>query len=227
MKNIFLTISSLLLFVSAYSQELRQVKFSGATTVSFFSFVTDQGVIINVSEDGKVLEWGIEMDRRRYNYYPGKLEPYMGRVDYYGQESDSVLRGKIKSIGTCQLNYYGAFDTKEKIGKLKMIGHSALDYYDSYENQLFKGKLKYAGTVLFSYYSSFENEAFRGKLKTIANTTITYYSSFDDKLIKGKLKSIGSFKYEWHTSNASYGYQGGLKSGSFTQNINGIVYIIM
>ena len=204
MKNIFLAISSLLLVVSGYSQELRQVKFSGATTVSFFSFVTDQGVIINVSEDGKVLEWGIEMDRRRYNYYPGKLEPYMGRVDYYGLESDSVLRGKIKSIGTCLLNYYGAFETKEKIGKLK-----------------------YAGTVLFSYYSSFENEAFRGKLKTIANTAITYYSSFDDKLIKGKLKSIGSFKYEWHTSNASYGYQGGLKSGSFTQNINGIVYIIM
>jgi len=227
MKNKLLAITSLLLAVSAYSQELRQVKFSGASTVSFFSFVTDQDVIINISEDGKVIEWGIEMDRRRYNYYPGKLEPYIGRVDYYGPEADSVLRGKIKSIGTCLLNYYGAFETKEKIGKLKMLGHSAIDYYDSYENQLFKGKIKYAGTVLFSYYSSFENEAFRGKLKSIANTSITYYSSFDDKLIKGKLKSIGMSKFEWHTSNASTGYQGGLKAGPHNQNINGIVYIIM
>lgn len=227
MNKLLLLISPLFLSVYTYSQELSQVKFSGATTLSSFSFLTDQGVIIRISDDGKVMEWGTEMDRRRYNYYPGKLEPYMARVDYYGLESDSVFRGKVKSIGTCLLTYFGAFETTEKIGKLKMMGHIALDYFDSYETPAIKGKLKSAGFIFFSYYTTSENEAFRGKLKSIGNTAISYYSSFEDKLIKGKIKSIALFNYSWHSSNASWGYQGGLKSGSLVQNINGVTYIIM
>jgi hypothetical protein len=227
MNRFFLSILLLLTAICTYSQELSQVIFSGGTTLSAYSFITDQKVVIRISEDGKLIEWGMDPGTGRFNYYTGKLQPYMGRVDYYGQsEYDSLLRGKVKSIGTCTLNYYGSAETKEKTGKVKSIGNVALDYFNNYENVAIKGKLKSAGYILFDYYSSFENEAFRGKLKSAGNTPITYYSTFDDKLIKGKLKSIGSFNYTWYTSHDRREFQGGLKSGPMTQNINGVTYVI-
>jgi hypothetical protein len=227
MKRSFLILPLLLLAVCTYSQQLNQVSFSGGATLSSFSFITDQKVIIKISEDGKVLEWGTDPGPGRYYSYPGKLQPYMGRVDYYGAaDYDVALRGKVKSIGTCMLNYYGSGETTEKIGKLKSVGSVALDYYSNFENQAMKGKLKSAGYTSFEYYSSSENEAFRGKLKSVGNTAITYYSTFDDKLIKGKLKSIGSSAYTWYSSHDSQGYQGALKSGPMTQNINGVTYIV-
>src|SRR5258705_1323567 len=130
MKILFCSISFLLVTLYTYSQELSHVIFTNGATLASFSFVTDQQVYIKISEEGKVLEWGNEMDHRHYNYYPGKLEPYMGRVDYYGPEADSISRGKIKSIGTCLLTYYGAYETEAKKGKLRTIGRVILDYYD-------------------------------------------------------------------------------------------------
>src|SRR5688572_24383303 len=107
----YLLVISLLMFGSyTWSQQLSQVTFSGASTLSYFSFQTDQKVLIRVSEDGKLMEWGTElMSERSTNYYAPKLQPFMGRVDYYGPETtDSVIRGKVKSIGTCMITYYGA-----------------------------------------------------------------------------------------------------------------------
>jgi hypothetical protein len=225
MKKFPLLISFLFLAAGTYSQELTQVTFSGGTTLSSFSFRTDQEIIIRISDDGKVLEWGTDPGPGRYYYDPRKLQAYLGRVEYFGGESDSVFRGKVKSIGTCTFTYYGASETSTKTGKLKTIGRIAADYYDNYEDAACKGKLKSAGSVLFSFYSSFENEAFRGKLKSVNNNSITYYSTFDDKAIKGKIKSIGSFEYTWYSSYDRS--QGSLKSGSFTQKINGITYSIM
>lgn len=225
MNRIALLISFLFFAAGTYSQELSHVTFSGGATLSFFSFRTDQDIIIRISEDGKVLEWGTDPGPGRYYYDPRKLQPYLGRVEYFGQEYDSVFRGKVKSIGTCSFTYYGKYETETKIGKLKTIGRVAVDYYDNYEDAAYKGKLRFAGSVLFSYYSSFENEVFRGKIKSVNNNSITYYSTFDDKAIKGKIKSIGSFEYTWYSSYDRY--RGGLKSGSVTQIINGVTYTIM
>jgi hypothetical protein len=225
MKKLFLLISFLFVAFVTYSQELTQVTFSGAITLSSFSFRTDQGIIIRISEEGKVQEWGTDPGPGRYYYDPKKLQPYLGRVEYFGQEYDSVFRGKIKSIGTCTFTYFDKYETATKIGKLKTIGRVAVDYYDNYEDAAYKGKLKFAGSVLFSYYSSFENEAFRGNLKSVNNNPITYYSTFDDKAIKGKIKSIGSSQYLWYSSYDQY--RGGLRSGPVTQIINGITYTIM
>jgi hypothetical protein len=224
MKKPLLIIPLLLLAACTYSQQLSQVIFSGGATVSSISFITDQKVIIRISENGKVLEWGTDPGPGRYNYYSGQLQPYMARVDYYGPEADSVMRGKVKSIGTCSFSYYNSMETAEKKGKVKMIGSVLLDYYATYENLANQGKLKSAGYTLFDYYASFENEMFRGKLKSLGSTAITYYSSFDDKIVKGKIKSIGSFNYVWYTSHDSY--PGGLKSGQMIQNINGVTYIL-
>jgi hypothetical protein len=177
MKRFPLLLSFLFVAAGTYSQELTHVTFSGGATLSSFSFRTDQEIIIRISDEGKVLEWGTDPGPGRYYYDPRRLQPYLGRVEYFGAEYDSVLVGKVKSIGTCTFTYYGKYETATKMGKLKTIGRVALDYYDNYEDASFKGKLKFAGTVLFSYYSSFENEAFRGKLRSVNNSSITYYST--------------------------------------------------
>ena len=227
MNKPFIFIAILFAGVTTRAQELSQVLFSGGATLSSFSFITDQKVVIRISEDGKLLEWGTDPGTGRYNYYTGKLQPYLGRVDYYpASEYDSVLRGKVKSIGTCMLKYFGGAEDRSKAGKLKTIGSVTLDYFASYENTLNQGKLKSAGYIMLDYYSASENEAFRGKLKTVGNTPIAYYSTFDDKMIKGKIKSIGSSSYTWYTSYDRKEYQGALKSGQVTQNINGVTYLL-
>jgi len=228
MKKLVFAISFIFTGLCAWSQQLSQVTFSGASTLSYFSFLTDQNVLIRVSEDGKLMEWGSEVrSERSDNYYAPKLQPFMGRVEYYGPETtDSVYRGKVKSIGTCTITYYGAYEKDEKPGKLKSIGRATLDYYTQFENAAFKGKLRFAGSTILEYYPSLENEAFRGKLKSVGNTAIKYHSTFDDKLLHGKIKSVGSVVYNWGTSLDPRGQKGALKSGSYRQNINGVIYIL-
>ena len=225
MKRFRLLLSFLFLAAGSYSQELTHVTFSGGSTLSFFTFRTDQEIIIRISDEGKLLEWGTDPGPGRFYYDPRKLQPYLGRVESFGPEYDSVFRGKVKSIGTCTFTYYDKYEPSAKIGKLKTIGHVAVDYYDNYEDAAFKGKLRFAGSVLFNYYSSFENEAYRGKLKSVNNTPLIYYSTFDNKAITGKIKSIGIFEYIWYSSYERY--HGSLKSGLVIQNINGITYILM
>lgn len=224
MKKIFTAIPLLFLVTCTWSQQLGQVTFSGGATLSYFSFVTDQNVLIRISDDGKVIEWGTELLSQRSDYYAPKLQPYMGRLENYGAESDSAFRGKLKSVGTCTLTYYGSYETKEKVGKLKSVGTSILDYYSNFDNVILKGKLRFIGSLVLEYYSSTVDEAFRGKLKSIGSTPITYYSSFDDKAIKGKIKSIGSVSYTWYTSFDLN--RAGLKTGLYRQNIGGVTYIL-
>jgi len=227
MKKLFLAIPVLMLAASAFSQKLSQVSFSGATSLTSFSFLTDQNVLIRVSPDGKIIDYGSEvMSERSNNYFAPKLQPFMGRIDYYTADSDSAFKGKVKSIGTCVLTYYGSFEKDDKPGKLKSIGAIPLDYYTQFDNAAYKGKLRFAGTMVLAYYPALENEAFRGKLKSVGNTTLKYHSTFDDKLIQGKIKSIGSVAYNWGTSLDPQGQKGALKSGTYRSNINGVTFII-
>lgn len=224
-KNLSL-ISLLLLSFCTYSQQLSQVTFSGGANLTSMAFLADGEILIRISEAGKILEWGTEVQSlRSNNYYAPRLQPYSGRIEYYSQETDSVNRGKVKSIGPCSLTYYGQYETADKVGKLKSVGTISLDYYSNYDNITLKGKLKFVGNLMLEYYSSFDDEAFKGKLKAIGSTVITYYSYFDDKLIRGKIKSIGGVSYKWYTSTDGIGY-GGLKSGSQRQNISGVTYIL-
>jgi len=210
----------------SHSQQLSQVTFSGGSDLSYFSFMTDQNVLIRVSPDGKLMEWGIEVMSNRSNFYAPKLQPYMGRIEYYGNESDSVFRGKIKSIGTCSFTYYGSYEPDEKPGKIKTIGRIMFDYFSNFEEKTLKGKIKMAGSQLLSYYSPFDDEADRGKLKSIGSTPIAYYGSFDDKLVRGKVKSISSYIYTWYSSYEQSNYRSGLKSGAYRQNIGTVTYIV-
>ena len=227
MKKFFLIAALSLLFFEGYPQQLSQVTFSAGTNLSWFSLVTNQNVLVRISDDGKIIESGTE-EQSLYNrnYFAQKLLPFLGRIDYYGSESDSAFKGKIKSIGTCFFTYYPANDYPERIGKLKSAGSLFFDYYRKFDDALIAGKIKSIGSHAIAYYTSFDNEAFKGKLKMVGNTSITYYSSFDDLIIKGKLKNIGSYHYAWYGSLDRKEFNGALKSGSLRQLINGVTYIL-
>lgn len=227
MKKCILLPALFLAFLSSKAQELSQVAFSGGTTLNYLSLLTDGDVQIRISTDGSIREWGTEVSSyRNNNYYSPKLQPYPGRVEYYGPEADSIARGRVKSIGSAYIMYYGAYEAPYKVGKIRSIGSLQFDYYSNFDNKALQGKIKFIGGLMLDYYSSFENEALVGKLKSVGSTTISYYSSFDDRLIRGKIKSIGSYPYEWYTSVDKVGYGGGLKSGLFRQNIGNVTYIL-
>lgn len=210
----------------ARSQELAEVNFRGGQTLSSFSFRTDQDVIIRISEDGKLLEWGNPWRLPGY-HTPGKLETYPGRVEYYGNEYDTILRGKVKSIGTTMLQYYPSSETPAKAGKVKFVGRTLLDYFDNYENTAYRGKLKSIGTTFLTWYAAYEDESIRGKIKLIGSTNISYYTSFDDKNIRGKLKSIGPYNFAWYTQTDSRGYPGTLKSGPQQVSLGNVLYQLL
>lgn len=227
MRRVFLSIIILLLGSGAFSQQLSQVSFANASDLSYFSFLTDQNILLRVSQDGKLLEWGTEVLSDRYNYYAPRLQPFMGRIDYYGPESDSVFRGKVKSIGTCFITYYGDYETASRAGKLKSIGTLMLDYFPDYHyEKSIIGRLKQIGNLSLDYYGSYENEAYRGKLKLIGNDPITYYSVFNDKLNAGKIRSIGTATYSWYSTYDRSELRGGLKTGNYRQIISNITFIL-
>ena len=222
----FFTLLILSIASHCYCQQLSQVSFLDGANFSFFSIRTEQGVLIRVSDSGEILEWGTEVLSERYNNYAPRLQPFMARVEYFDQQSDSVFKGKLKSIGTCFITYHGAYEEKNKRGKLKSLGTLQFDYYSTYDDKSQQGKLKFIGNLVLEYYRSYENESFRGKLKSIGSTVITYYSAFDDKYNAGKLKSIGSVPYVWYSPlNHTY-IRGGLKTNNYRQVISGITYVL-
>lgn len=227
MKKISLILLFSLTQIISNSQELAQVTFSGGSTFSYFSLITDRTVLIRISDQGSVLEWGTEESSfRNNNYYSPKLQPYPGRVEYYTKDADSLSRGKVKSIGSSVITYYDYYETEERKGKIRSIGSQFFDYYNNFYDKMLRGRIKSIGNSIVDYYASFDNEAIKGKPKTIGSTAITYYSSFDDRLIRGKVKSIGTQQYQWYTSVDRVGYGGGLKTGAFRQNVGGVTYIL-
>lgn len=226
MKRIPVVFFCLLFFPAVYAQQLGQVTIAGGSDLSYYSLVVDQNILIRISPEGKILEWGTELMANRGNYYAPKLQAYMGRVDYYGNEADSMSRGKIRSIGTCSFTYYTTAENKFRAGKLKSAGSLNMDYFTEYDNVTLRGKLKNIGSTSLSYYSSFDEESLRGKLKAVGSTGITYFTPFDDKLIRGLVKTIGTYSFNWYTSLDLHAARGILKAGDYRQNIGGVWYVL-
>jgi hypothetical protein len=226
MKQFTTAFVSVLIAGSLSAQKLSQINLTGNPGPSYFAILTDQDVLIRITAEGKILDWGTELLSQRANFYDRKLQPFMGRVEYYGQEADSAFRGKVKSIGTCPLTYYGHYEIETKVGKLKSIGTLYLDYYSNFDNAALRGKLRFIGSLIVEYYSSLEDELFRGRLKTVGNVPIRYYSTFDDRYLKGKIKSIGSMVFDYYSSLDPIELRGYLKSGYYRPNIGGVTYIL-
>lgn len=227
MKKIYLVAIFCIACYCNYAQQLSQVTFSGASAFSWFSILTNQNVLIRISDDGKILGFGTEQ-HSFYNkdYFAPQLIPFAGSVTYYEPSADSSYRGKVKNIGSCFFTYYPSYGDEQKAGKIKSAGNLSFDYFENYQDALSAGKIKNIGTNNINYYSSYDNDGVKGKLKMIGTTLIDYYSTFDDVLIKGKLKSIGAARYLWYTSADRREFQGALKSGYQRQLINGVTYIL-
>jgi hypothetical protein len=225
-RNCLLT-SFIFLSCCCNAQQLSQVTFAQASDFTCFSLLSSQNILIRISADGKILEYGTEQaSLNNKNYFAPKLVPYSGTVGYYEHEPDSTLNGKIKNIGSCFFTWYGFKDYPEKAGKLKSANSIVFDYYRKYEDPLNGGKLKNIGRDAISFYNSFDNDAYKGKLKSVGNSSISYYSSFDNQSLKGKVKTIGNYTLPWGTTNNGREFVSYLKTGNQRELINGISYIL-
>ncbi|MEO8764396.1 MAG: hypothetical protein ABI416_08915 [Ginsengibacter sp.] len=198
----------------AFCQKVAKITIDNRGNADIISFLVDETVIVNLSKDGKIIDWGIENNTVRANIYPGRLDKYMGKEEYFPATDNEAYAGKVKYIGRTPFTYYTASDGESLKGKVKTIGTSLLDYYMPYDDPAFRGFIKTAGPVTFTYYRSFDNEAFKGKIKSVGATTLAYYGSFDDKAFKGKVKNIDRAAYTYYSSYEKKEYSGMLKTGS-------------
>lgn len=226
MKKISLSVFVTLLFASAIGQHISKITLGETGNLTAISFDLDESVVVNLSQDGSIIDWGVDIYRGRGENWRNKLEDYTGKVEYYKENDNEAFRGKIKFIGRTLITYYASYDDETQRGKIKSIGPINFEYYPKYENEAYKGRLKSAGSVTFSYFQAFGNDPNSGKLKGVGSTALTYYGPFDDKSYKGKIKSIGSASYIYYSSSETKELRGRLKSGSQIQPVNGIKFFV-
>ncbi len=223
MKKLLSAIIAFLFFTNAFSQNISKITITGTGSINAFTFGLDDYVKLNITKDGNISTWGYDrFEARGEENYNEKLDPYVGRVEYYSQDADAAFRGKIKFIGRVQLTYFASYENDAFKGKLKSIGYNTIEYYQSYDNEAYRGNIKSIGQQAITWYPSFENEGLRGKLKSIGNTELTYYSAYEDKAYKGKIKSIGGYRFTYYSSFELY--SGSMKTGSSVQLVNAIKY---
>ncbi len=227
MKNIFILIAFFCLSYVASAQRIHKIILSdkGATTTT--CFLLNENVVIYLSQEGEIKEWGVDLySDRPADYVNRKITPYGGRVEYYTEKDNEAFRGKLKYIGNVMITYYASFDEKSMVGKIKSIGTNTMSYYTAYDDPSAQGKLKSIGRMNFAYYSSFDNDAYKGKIKNAGSVGFTYYSSTDDKAYSGKIKSMNNMPFTYYSSQDRVGLRGVQKSGNQLQVINGITYWI-
>ena len=226
MVRLFCIMIATLLSSAAFTQRLAKITIDNHGSSDIISFLVDETVYVNMTKDGNITDWGIEGNTGRTTLYPGTLDKYMGKEEYYLATDNEAYRGKVKYIGRTSFSYYTSDDGQSLKGKVKTIGTSFLDYYTSYDDPAIRGFLKTAGPVAFTYYRSIDNEAYKGKLKTVGSTALTYYGSFDDKAYKGKIKNIDRALFTYYSSYDRKEYSGILKTGTQTFYSGGVQYFI-
>lgn len=208
-----------------FAQNIAQVTIDNRGKQDIITFLVDESVVVNLTKDGKIIDWGKEYTTTMTGIYP-RLEKYMGREEYYLPSDNEAYRGKVKYIGRTPLTYYTADDKESLKGKLKTIGTIFLDYYTDYDDAAFKGFLRNAGSVQITYYSSFNDEFYKGKIKSIGSTQLSYYGSIDDKAYRGKIKSIDRNMFTYYSSFDRPEFSGIMKTGSAIISGGSIKFII-
>ncbi len=226
-KAILAVIFSLSVFISS-AQRIYKVTLADNGNSTITTVALDENVVINISQDGNLTEWGV--DRyfgRTDNNINRKLDPYTGRIEYYTENDNEAFKGKIKFIGKTLITYYATFDNPVFSGRIKSIGNQKFEYYSNYDEVASQGKIKQLGQQTFTYYSSFDNEAYKGKLKAVGSVGVTYYSSVEDKAFAGKVKSVGGSQFVYYSSqDPQKPLRGMLKTGRQLQTLNGIIFWI-
>lgn len=225
MRSVF-AIIFFLVSATASAQRIGTVSFGVGGGLDVISIELDANVIIFLKDDGTIRNWGVDLYKERgIENYNGQLENYMGRTEYYTQNDDAAIKGKLKVIGRYTITWYASYEGEQLQGKIKSIGSMNFMYYDRYDEKSLIGRIKSIGAMPITYYSSYDNEGYRGKLKSIGGTSISYYGSFDDKAYAGKVKSVGGSTITYHGSTEKY-YAGMIKSGNMIQYSNGIKFYI-
>lgn len=213
------------LLIPTFAQNLAQITIDNRGGGDMLTFVLDMNVVVNITKDGKVMDWGLEYTDPRLGVVP-RLEKYMGKEEYYPSTDNEAYSGKIKYIGSSLITYYTANDNEALKGKVRTIGNNVLDYYRAYDDAAFKGYLKNAGPVSLTYYSSFEDESYKGKIKSVGGISLSYYGSINDKAYRGKVKNIGRNTFTYYSSYDRIGYGGMMKTGTQIASSGGIKFII-
>lgn len=229
MKKLLFITALLLLATSSFAQKLAQIIVNNYGNSNVITFLVDETVFVNLTPDGKIIDWGVDNPlRSKYYYpYPAKLDKYMGKEEYYDSAANDGSRGKIKYIGRTAFTYYSSAENEKWTGKLKSIGALFFDYYNFYEDQAVRGNLKNAGPVQFTYYGSWDDAAYKGKLKSVGSTAFTYYSTVDDKAFRGKIKSIDRQSFVYYSSYDRKEFSGSLKTGYRILLFGGIKYFVI
>ncbi len=222
MKKLILAAATILVLNTAFGQNISKITITGSGNFDVFAFGLDENVQVYVTKEGNISKWGFDKYIGYQENYNGDLVPYVGRVEYYTQNDDEALRGKVKYIGRTLLTYYTSYENESLKGKLKAIGSQSLDYYLSFDDAAFRGFVKAIGREAVTWYASYENADLRGKLKNVGSTTLTYYGSFEDKAFRGKIKSIDRFTMTYYSSFEQY--SGSMKTGSQIITANGIKF---
>ena len=225
MKKICTTIIALFIIALGFCQNISKITIAGNGQIDIISFGLDENVQVYLTKTGNISKWGFDKYIGYQENYNAVLEPYVGKTEYYSQNDDEAVRGKVKYIGRTLLTYYASYENESLKGKLKSIGSINLDYYLSFDDKAFAGNIKSMGSNQVTWYASYENEALRGKLKTVGPTAITYYGPFEEKAFRGKTKSIGTYTLTYYSSLEQY--SGAIKTGSPVINANGIKYYVM
>lgn len=225
MKRIFLFTAAFIFCTVVYSQQISKIIITGSGQVNDIVIGLDENVQIYITKQGQISKWGFDRfigtNQENFNDY---LEPYVGRVEYYSQNEDEALRGKVRYIGKYMVTYYPSYEVESLRGKLRSIGTLNMDYYYTFEDKALAGNLKKIGQQQVQWYASYENEALRGKLKGIGYTTLTFYGSFEDKAFRGKIRSIGSNNYSYYSSAELF--SGAMKTGATFVNANGVRFYV-
>ena len=224
MKNIFFILVFCCSFLSVFAQRISKVSISGQGNTDLFSITTDDNALLNISPEGNLVSYGVEYFSEKISNY-SRLEKFNGRTDLYTSTDDKMLMGKLKYIGRTAIIYYASYDLESLRGKIKNIGNLTFTYFMHYDDESMRGKIKSIGNSQISYFTGFDNVALRGKLKTLGSTSLNYFSSFDDKAFAGKIKSIGQINFTYYPSYDKQ-FAGGMKTGSYTQNVAGVTYFI-
>ncbi len=225
MKKFFSSVCFTFMLSPLFAQNVVQIVIDNRGNNDVITFLVDESVAVNLSKDGKIIEWGTEYTSPTTGVYP-KLEKYMGKEEYYSAAESDANQGKVKYIGSALITYYSADDDASLKGKVKSIGITTIDYYRDYEDAAFKGFIKNAGPLVFTYYASYADESYKGRIKSAGGTPITFYGNIDDKAYRGKVKNVGRNLFTYYSSYDKPGYAGSMKSGFPMVSDESIKYIV-
>lgn len=225
MTKLAVTVFLTFLFFSSRAQNVAQITIDNRGNNDIITFLVDNSIALNISKDGKIIEWGMEYTSPYTGVYP-KMEKYMGREEYYPETENDAVKGKLKYLGSTLITYYTSDDNVDLQGKVKSIGNNFIDYYTNYENVAFRGFIRNAGPLTFTYYSDYDDQYYKGKIKSVGSTLLAYYGSFDDKAFRGKVKNVDRNVFTYYSSYDLPEYNGMMKTGTPMVTSGSIKYII-